>query len=60
MDITIIAVRNSCITPQASINPTVGGININGNIYIKNLPVSFTADKGNTSVASAVNSITIP
>mgnify|MGYP003318495428 CR=1 FL=1 len=59
-EITIMAVRNSCMTLHDSSSPTVAGINIIGIIYIRNLPVSFTADSFITPQHSAVNSMTMP
>ena len=59
-DIAIIAVRNSCMTPHASMSPTVVGMNIMGIMYMRNLPVSFTADSLMAPVHSAVNSMSMP
>ena len=59
-EITIMATRNSFITPHDSMSFTLGGMNISGIMYIKNLPVSFTADNFMSPVDSAANIITIP
>ena len=54
------AVRNPCMVSQESSNPTAAGTNMTGNIDMRNMPASFTADTFMTPVQSAVKRIAIP
>lgn len=59
-EMTIIAVKKFCMIPHESMSPTVVGINIMGIMYIRNLPVSFTAESFITPVHNAVKSMSMP
>ena len=59
-EMTIMAVRKFCITPHESMSPTVVGMNIIGIMYMRNLPVSLTADSLIVPVHSAVKSMSMP
>ena len=57
---TIIAVKKFCMISHESMSPTVAGINIMGIMYIRNLPVSFTAESFIIPVHNAVKSMSMP